>query len=226
MAKQNDTPSNTASYFDGTTIQLIGWRILCILLTGITLGLAYPWANCMLTRWEINHTVINGRRLRFTGRGHQFFGRYLLWLLLTVVTFGIYGFWFGLGVTKWKVKHTVYEDDESGIESRFTGSVGGWLGQHLLSALIIVVTLGLGKAAAERRILSWKAEHTEIGGSPLVFSGTGGQLFVKYLLLWILTPLTLGIYALLFPVKLLRWKYSCTEASCRSPLPKQSDETG
>lgn len=38
----------------------------------------------------------------------------------------------------------------------------------------------------------------------MVFNGSGGQLFVKYLLFVLLTPITLGIYALFFPVKLLR----------------------
>jgi len=68
------TICNARSYFDGNTWQLIGIRLLSGLLTGITLGLAYPWAMCMSVRWEVKHTVINGRRLRFTGNGAQLFG--------------------------------------------------------------------------------------------------------------------------------------------------------
>lgn len=198
------------SCFDGNTFQRIGWQVLAFLLTGITLGIAYPWAMCMVERWEIKHTVINGRRLKFTGHGHQLFGRYILWAFLTVITLGIYSVWFGLGMKKWVVKHTVYADDNSGAESRFTGGAGGWFCYHLLFGLIAVVTFGIGIPWGQEMLLRWEAVHTEIGGKGLVFSGTGGQLFVKYLILVLLTPLTLGIYAIFFPVSLLKWQASHT----------------
>lgn len=111
---------------------------------------------------------------------------------------------------KWAVKHTVYEDDDSGVESRFTGGAGGWFGYHLLSGMITVVTLGIGAPWGQKILLRWETEHTEIGGSGLVFFGTGGQIFLKYIVFALLTPLTLGIYALFFPVSLLKWQFSHT----------------
>lgn len=204
------------SSFDGKTLQLIGRSILAFLLTGITFGLAYPWAFCMLERWRAKHTEINGRRLKFNGHGSQLFGRYILWVILTIITFGIYGIWFGLGLKKWIVKHTVYADDTPEFESRFTGKAGDWFIQHLLAGLISVVTLGIGAPWATKRLMCWEAEHTVIGGSPLVFEGTGGQLFVNYLLAGIFTVLTLGLYALYFPIKLLKWQYSHTKALYRT----------
>ena len=198
------------SFFDGNTAQRIGWRLLASLLTVITLGIAYPWAMCMMERWEIRHTVINGRRLKFTGHGGQLFGRYILWAFLSVITLGIYSIWFGLGMKKWVVMHTVYADDKSGVKSRFTGDAGGWLCYHLLCGLISVVTFGIGAAWGRKMLLRWETEHTEIGGKALVFSGTGGQLFGKYLLFALLTVVTLGIYTLFFPVSLLKWQISHT----------------
>lgn len=201
-----------ASYFDGTTLQLIGYRLLTGLLTGITLGIAFPWAYCMLLRWEIKHTVINGRRLRFVGRGLPLLGRYLLWAFLSVLTLGIYSLWFGLNLKKWVVANTLYEDEDTEVESFFSGGIGGYIGIHLLAGLLTFFTLGIGAAWGQKMILEWEAKHTHIGGSPLVFSGTGGQLFGKYLLFILLTPLTLGIYAIFYPVRILRWKYSHTDA--------------
>lgn len=160
--------NSDVSLFDGKTLQRIGWSILLVLLTGITFGLAFPWAFCMMERWKAKHTVINCRRLKFNGHGHQLFGRYILWVLLTVITFGIYGIWFGLGLKKWIVKHTVYADDTREFESRFTGKASGWFIQHLIAGLITVVTLGIGKPWADKRLVCWKTEHTVIGGSPLV----------------------------------------------------------
>ncbi len=213
------------SYFDGGTLQLIGWRILASLLTTITFGFAFPWAMCMLQRWEVKHTVINGRRLKFTGKGVQLFGRYILWSFLTVITFGIYSIWFGLGMKKWVVKHTVYADDSSEFESNFTGGAGGWFVNHMLIGIAGMFTFGIAVPWAQVHLMKWEAEHTVINGSPLVFEGTGGQLFVKNLLLGILTPITFGIYAIFYPVKILKWQYSKTQALYRTmPIQKLAHE--
>ena len=214
MQPSSPLPAETAdtSYFDGNTWQRIGYGLLSFLVCALTLGIAYPWMLCLLQRWETKHTVIHGRRLRFTGRGHQLIGRYLLWLLFTILTLGIYSIWLGLGVKKWVVKHTVYADETAPVDSYFSGGAGGFFGIHLLAFLWTVFTLGIAKAWADKMVLCWEAKHTHIGGSPLVFDGTGGQLFGKYLLFLLLTPLTLGIYALFFPVIFLKWQIRHTEA--------------
>lgn len=98
-----------SSYFDGKTIQLIGWRLLGLLLTGITLGIGAPWAQCMILRWEAQHTVVEGKRLCFTGRGLQLLGNYLLWGLLTVITLGIYAIFIPVRMQKWRVSHTCFD---------------------------------------------------------------------------------------------------------------------
>ena len=96
------------SYFDGGLLQLIGWHILGAIVTGVTLGICYPWAVCMIYNWEIKHTVINGRRLRFNGTAIQLFGNWIKWLLLCIITLGIYSFWVSIALKKWKVKHTEF----------------------------------------------------------------------------------------------------------------------
>ena len=96
------------SYFDGGLLQLIGWQILGGLITTLTLGICYPWAICMIYRWEAKHTVVNGHRLEFNGTALQLFGNWIKWLLLTVITLGIYGFWLNIKLMKWKAKHTVF----------------------------------------------------------------------------------------------------------------------
>lgn len=94
------------SYFDGGLLQLVGWKLLGILVTVVTLGICLPWSYCMVYRWEAKHTVINGRRLYFDGTAMQLFGKWLLWLFLTIITIGIYGFWVSIKLKKWIVKHT------------------------------------------------------------------------------------------------------------------------
>lgn len=215
--KKTADTGNDESYFDGSTWQLIGYRVLSALVNAITLGIAYPWMLCMVQRWEVKHTVIHGRRLKFNGHGHQLIGKYLLWVFLTIITFGIYGIWLGLGMKKWVVKHTVYGDEEKPVDSYFSGGAGGYLGIHILSFILTLFTFGIGKAWADKMVLKWEAKHTHIGDSPLEFNGTGGQLFVKYLLLVLLTPLTLGIYALFFTVVYMKWEVKHTEAVYQTP---------
>jgi uncharacterized membrane protein YjgN (DUF898 family) len=97
-----------SSYFDGGLLSLIGWKILGGLITVLTLGICYPWALCMVYGWKIKHTVIEGRRQKFSGSTIGLFGNWIKWLLLCIITLGIYSFWLGIALEKWKVKHTSF----------------------------------------------------------------------------------------------------------------------
>lgn len=74
--------SRGVSYFDGGLLQLVGWSLLGWLITLMTFGICYPWALCMIYGWRIDHTVIEGRRLKFTGTAIGLFGQWIKWLLL------------------------------------------------------------------------------------------------------------------------------------------------
>lgn len=109
-AEKGDHRIVERSYFDGGLLQLIGWKILGFLVTVFTLGICYPWAVCMLYNWEVKHTVINGRRLRFNGTAPQLFGSWILWWFLSLITLGIYKLWADINVKKWITKHTEFAD--------------------------------------------------------------------------------------------------------------------
>lgn len=98
------------SKFDGGLLQFIGWSILGFLVTVITLGICLPWAYCMIYRWEVKHTIIEGKRLAFDGRAIQLWGKWLLWLLLIIVTIGIFSFWVPIKLKKWKTYHTYFAE--------------------------------------------------------------------------------------------------------------------
>ncbi|MCC5890908.1 MAG: DUF898 family protein [Alkalibacterium sp.] len=98
--------TNRTSYFDGGLLQLIGWTIVGTVATIISFGLLYPWSLCRLFGWRINHTVIDGRRLEFSGTALGLFGNWLKWWLLTIITLGIYSFWVRIKLEDWKVRHT------------------------------------------------------------------------------------------------------------------------
>lgn len=96
------------SYFDGGLLQFIGVTLLGLLVTVCTLGICYPWAINITYKWKIEHTVINGKRLKFSGTAVGLFGNWIKWWLLTIITLGIYSFWLFIALEKWKAKHTSF----------------------------------------------------------------------------------------------------------------------
>ena len=96
------------SYFDDGLLSYIGWIGLGSLITSCTFGICYPWALCMIYGWKINHTVVEGRRLKFNGSAVGLFGNWIKWLLLIIVTLGIYGFWVHIKLEQWRVKNTTF----------------------------------------------------------------------------------------------------------------------
>ena len=97
------------SYFDGGLLQQIGWSLLGALITIVTLGICFPWAITMLYGWEVKHTVINGKKLVFSGSALGLFGLWIKWLLLGIITLGIYFLWVNISLMKWKTKNTYFE---------------------------------------------------------------------------------------------------------------------
>ncbi|WP_373471973.1 DUF898 family protein [Carnobacterium alterfunditum] len=99
---------NKNSFFDGGLLSLIGWSILGAIITTVTFGICYPWALCMVYGWKINHTVIEGKRMKFNGSAFSLFSHWIKWLLLTIITFGIYGFWVTIKLEDWKARNTTF----------------------------------------------------------------------------------------------------------------------
>jgi len=97
------------SYFDGSLLSLIGWMILGGIVTSITFGIAYPWALCKIYAWQIDHTVIEGKRQHFNGKAMSLLGNWIKWLFFCIITLGIYSFWLIIKLEQWKVKNTSFE---------------------------------------------------------------------------------------------------------------------
>ena len=100
---------DSRSFFDGRTGQYIGYMILGVFLTLITLTIAYPWVLCMMERWRVKHIVVSGQRLYFGGSGGGLIGLWIKWIFLTIITIGIYGLFIPVSLEKWKAKHLSFE---------------------------------------------------------------------------------------------------------------------
>lgn len=80
------------------------------ILTVITLGLATPYAMIVMQRWQVKHTLIDGRRLKFNGKFTDLIVNYLKWYFLTIITLGVYYFWMVPYLNQWMVENTDFED--------------------------------------------------------------------------------------------------------------------
>jgi phage FluMu protein Com len=98
--------------FDGTAGTYFVVALVSGILSSITLGLGSPWAFCMVTRWQAEHTLINRRRLRFVGTGGGLFALWIVTCILTAITLGIYGFWGVPKIIRWFTENLEFQDGE------------------------------------------------------------------------------------------------------------------
>lgn len=102
------------SFFDGGVGGFIGNSILSGLVSAVPIvGLA--WGKIIMLNWEINHTVIDSRRLVFTGKVGNLFGKYFLWGFLSIITFGIFGLFVPVKYMRWETERTI--DNEHTTEA-------------------------------------------------------------------------------------------------------------
>ncbi|MCA1799735.1 MAG: DUF898 domain-containing protein [Actinobacteria bacterium] len=94
--------------FDGGAANYYGTILLAVLVTVVTVGIAYPFALVLKERWRAKHSYIDGHQLIFTGTGTGLFGLWIKWFLLIVITLGVYSFWVGPKIAKWKWEHTEF----------------------------------------------------------------------------------------------------------------------
>lgn len=197
----------TDSYFDGSLIELIGYRILAILITLFTFTLASAWAEKILISYKIEHTVYNGKRLKFEGTGASLFVQRFKWGLLTLITFGIYALWIPIKKEKWVVSNIHFEDEDfvKG-DSYFDGGLLGLIGVNLFTNILIFMSFGLLYPFVICYKEKWFAKHTIINRKKLIFKGTSLSLVGHYFLWWFLSLITFGIFALWLPIKIWQWK--------------------
>ena len=225
----NDAYSTNPKYFEpgeskftGGMISLMGHKLLWGLLYTVTLGLAAPWVKSKEQKWYANRIIYGGKKIRFDGNGLQLLGRWILWELLCIVTLGIYALFMANAMKKWVTKHKHFQGEEK-EHSEYSGTT---IGRGLLGLGLFfceLLTLGWAKPWAMNKLLKYDVEHTTIDGKKLVYSGTGWQLFGKYMWWYFLSCVTFGIYALIkMPLNLERYEKEHTHILNESydPVPE------
>ena len=199
----------TDSYFDGKVLDLIGWKVLSFLISAITLTIGAPWGKCMVMSYKVNHTVLNGKRLKFNGTGGSLFVQRFKWFLLTIITLGVYSLWVPVKEKKWELSNIYFEDEGQVIdESFFDGKMIQNLGINILCNFLNLISLGLLYTFTVCIRYNWYAKHSIINRKKIVFNGNGLNLFLHYLLWYFLTLITFGIFGFWLEVNMEKWKAS------------------
>ena len=193
-----------ASYFDGDGATLFGLLILTMILSAITCSLATPWMLCKIKRWEKSHTVINGRRLSFDGTGGSLLGHWILWTILTVITCGIYSFFMYVALKKWEMQHTHYENEPL-VPGLFDGNSFQYFGYGLLQTILLTLTCGLAAPWTITMIMKWEVRHEKVSEDRLYYDGTALGILGQYIIVFLLTVVTLGIYSAWGTVRLNKY---------------------
>lgn len=212
--------NSTESYFDGGVLQRFGWSLLGGLVTSATFGILYPLAVCWLYEWEAKHTVIDGRRLKFTGSAGGLFGTWILCWFLMLITFGIYGFWVPLKIRKWRESNTFFEDEIPNFSAQqnlrkekasyFDGGLLQLIAWSLLGAVVTIFTVGICYPWAVQMQYSWEQRHKVYCKKRCTFDGTAIGLFGTWMLCLLLAFVTLGIYCIWIPIKIKKWQIKHT----------------
>ena len=193
------------SKFSGSVIIFGLLNLLWGFLNIITLGILIPWTTTWKEKYYAEKSMYSGKKVKFDGKGIQLLGRWVLWELLCIVTLGIYAFFMAIALKKWVVKHQHFED-EPDVKSEYTGTT---FGRGLLVfglKILQFITLGWATPYVCNRIARYDMEHTVISGHPLVFGGTAGKLFARFLLWMLLCIVTVGVYAILvMPMNMTRY---------------------
>ncbi len=93
------------------------------------------------------------------------------------------------------------------IKSRFTGGAFANFFINLAAKFVTLITLGILYPFMVTWKEKWMAKHTYINGRQLEFDGNGFQFWGRYMLWWLLSVVTLGVYYLVFmSVGVAKWR--------------------
>jgi len=91
------------------------------------------------------------------------------------------------------------------MESKFSGGVLPIFLFCIWGPILLVISLGLAAPFIECTVLRWICNNSVIGGKKYAFKGTAGGLFGRYIVWYLLSIVTLGIYSFWATRNLIRW---------------------
>lgn len=153
-------------------------------------------------------------RFQYTGTGGELFKEMFVGALFVMLTLGIYVPWFKCRMDRYIASKTTLTGTPRGTaQVEYNGTGGGLLGTMLVGVLLTSVTLGIYLPWFICNMIRFNTEHTSLIAQDgtrytFKFNGTGGALWVQFLVGELLSMITLGIYAPWFMCKLQKFVFS------------------
>ena len=91
------------------------------------------------------------------------------------------------------------------MESKFSGKVLTIFLFCIWAPVLFTISLGLATPFIVCTVIRWICSNSTIGGKTYTFKGTAGGLFGRWILWYILTLITLGIYGFWSTRNQIRW---------------------
>ena len=212
--------------FNGAGGDLFKKMIVGAILTVITFGIYLPWFIVALQRFVYENTLVKRTakgelRVDFTGTGGELFKIGLVGYLLSALTLGIYLPWFLVNLNRFFLEHSVARAADGTSYKLSSALTGGELFKTgIVGYLLSAITLGIYLPWFIVNVQKLFLENTQIfeNGQPIGrcdFVGKGGDLLVTMLVGYLLTVVTLGIYAAWMQVNLLKFFASNTQLRIR-----------
>jgi uncharacterized membrane protein YjgN (DUF898 family) len=168
---------------------------------------------------QFGAAAMPGNEVRFSygGTGGELFGELIVGAILTMITFGIYFPWFICKMSRYMSSKTNMGPTQKGhLQFQFNGEGGSLFGLFIVNQLLTMITFGIYMPWAICKYAKWGAEHA-VAVAPdgsqykLRFNGEGGDLFGTFIVGYLLTAITFGIYMPWFMCKLRKWFYTNTQ---------------
>jgi len=159
---------------------------------------------------------VGGVRPNFQGTGGELFVTFLVGYLLTVITVGIYGPWFYCKMTNFTLSNMTLGPTRRGdLRLEFTGKGGELFVTFLVGYLLTLITIGIYAPWFMVKLIKFFVGNTTAAAQDgtryrLNFEGTGGELFVTFLVGMLLCMITAYIYMPWFMCKLRKVLYTRT----------------
>jgi uncharacterized membrane protein YjgN (DUF898 family) len=136
-----------------------------LFLTIVTFGIYAFWMQINIIRYTTENIRYGDVEFANDSKGKDWFLLNLKGYFLTIFTLGIYSFWWMRDTFNYYVNHMSMTKGEQKINCYSTATAGGFFELVFINFLLIVFTLGFGKAWADMRTQEFMVHHINLEGN-------------------------------------------------------------
>lgn len=136
-----------------------------LFFTIITLGIYGPWFQMNIRRYTFRHIRYGDAEFSNNVKGHDWLLINLKGYLLTVLTLGVYVFWWQRDLFAYGINKIVITKGTDSITCTSVATAGGMFKLIVGNVLLVVFTVGLGKAWADVRTQKFLCDSIRLEGT-------------------------------------------------------------